>query len=124
MAGHVLGSLRYVLPVSLMALKFLEWWNASGFSKTLAQKSAAAHALPPPASAEPAAASRAAAVYARHSRLCGICGHHVTNPTALETGYVFCYVCAHRWIEKHACCPVTGASVLTTGPSALRRLRV
>ncbi|CAK7228002.1 ubiquitin-protein ligase peroxin 12 [Sporothrix curviconia] len=49
--GKVLGSLSMVLPASIFALKFLEWWHASDFAKQLSLKAAANLDLPPPLSA-------------------------------------------------------------------------
>ncbi|CAK7234407.1 ubiquitin-protein ligase peroxin 12 [Sporothrix bragantina] len=49
--GRVLGGLSMVLPASIFALKFLEWWHASDFAKQLSLKAAANLDLPPPLSA-------------------------------------------------------------------------
>ncbi|KAI1434543.1 Pex12 amino terminal region-domain-containing protein [Xylaria sp. CBS 124048] len=47
--GHkLLGSLSLLLPTSIFALKFLEWWYASDFAKQLSRKSAENPELPPP----------------------------------------------------------------------------
>ncbi|KAJ9644586.1 ubiquitin-protein ligase peroxin 12 [Coniosporium tulheliwenetii] len=52
MAGVVyprlLSSLRILLPTSIFALKFLEWWHASDFARQLSRKAAEALELPPP----------------------------------------------------------------------------
>ncbi|KAK4191968.1 Pex12 amino terminal region-domain-containing protein [Podospora australis] len=44
----LLTALSLVLPTSIFALKFLEWWYASDFAKQLSKKSAEALDLPPP----------------------------------------------------------------------------
>ncbi|KAK0742220.1 Pex12 amino terminal region-domain-containing protein [Apiosordaria backusii] len=44
----VLGSLSLVLPTSIFALKFLEWWYASDFAKQLSRKASESLQLPPP----------------------------------------------------------------------------
>ena len=44
----VLSSLSVLLPTSIFALKFLEWWYASDFAKQLTRKAAENLELPPP----------------------------------------------------------------------------
>ena len=44
----LLGSLSILLPTSIFALKFLEWWYASDFAKQLSRKAAENLELPPP----------------------------------------------------------------------------
>ena len=46
--GGLLSSTRFLLPTSVFALKFLEWWHASDFSKQLGRKAAENIELPPP----------------------------------------------------------------------------
>jgi peroxin-12 len=45
---HLLSSLKFLLPTSVFALKFLEWWHASDFSRQLSRKAAEGLELPPP----------------------------------------------------------------------------
>lgn len=45
---QILGSLRILLPTSIFALKFLEWWHASDFARQLSRKAAEGVELPPP----------------------------------------------------------------------------
>lgn len=45
---RILGSLSMALPMSIFALKFLEWWYASDFAKQLTRKAAENLELPPP----------------------------------------------------------------------------
>lgn len=45
---RLLSSLRILLPTSIFALKFLEWWHASDFARQLSRKSAVGLDLPPP----------------------------------------------------------------------------
>jgi peroxin-12 len=45
---RILGSLSVLLPTSIFALKFLEWWYASDFAKQLTRKAAENLELPPP----------------------------------------------------------------------------
>jgi peroxin-12 len=44
----LLSSLKILLPTSIFALKFLEWWHASDFSRQLSRKAAEGLELPPP----------------------------------------------------------------------------
>ena len=43
-----------------------------------------------------------------HPAQCPLCKKVCTNPTALSSsGYVFCYPCIYKYLNQHACCPVT-----------------
>jgi peroxin-12 len=46
--ARLLSSLKILLPTSIFALKFLEWWHASDFSTQLSRKAAEGLELPPP----------------------------------------------------------------------------
>jgi peroxin-12 len=48
MGQRALGSLKVLLPTSIFALKFLEWWHASDFARQLSRKAAEGIELPPP----------------------------------------------------------------------------
>jgi peroxin-12 len=48
MYPRLLSGLRILLPTSIFALKFLEWWHASDFSRQLSRKAAEGLELPPP----------------------------------------------------------------------------
>lgn len=145
----LMTSLRMLLPASIFALKFLEWWHASDFSRQLARKATEGFELPPPTirtlpsvnlgrsgddekgqlseksrsgdgddndrgdeEGTPSEPSRE--VISKSSGRfiltvpaptpetggnCPICGETIVNPTAAPTGYVYCYVCIHRWVE-------------------------
>ena len=45
---HLLSSLKILLPTSIFALKFLEWWHASDFARQLSKKATEGLDLPPP----------------------------------------------------------------------------
>ncbi|RMZ75359.1 hypothetical protein DV738_g5521, partial [Chaetothyriales sp. CBS 135597] len=45
---RLLSSLRLFLPASIFALKFLEWWHQSDFSRQLSRKATEGIELPPP----------------------------------------------------------------------------
>ena len=49
LAARTLGGLSVLLPTSIFALKFLEWWYASDFAKQLSRRAAESLELPPPA---------------------------------------------------------------------------
>ncbi|KAK8219364.1 ubiquitin-protein ligase peroxin 12 [Zalaria obscura] len=44
----IMGGLKVLLPTSIFALKFLEWWHASDFARQLGRKAAEGLELPPP----------------------------------------------------------------------------
>lgn len=48
MGSKILSSLSVLLPTSIFALKFLEWWYASDFAKQLSRRAAESLDLPPP----------------------------------------------------------------------------
>ena len=45
---RLLSSLKILLPTSIFALKFLEWWHASDFARQLSRKATEGLELPPP----------------------------------------------------------------------------
>ncbi|KAI5805012.1 Pex12 amino terminal region-domain-containing protein [Geopyxis carbonaria] len=153
----LLDSLKVLLPTSIFFLKFLEWWHASDFARQLSAKTAASIELPPPVSIKPpppppadrdeavfdddeedeamAAVRRKLVAIPADSGLCAICTREITNPTAVQTGYVFCYPCVFRWVadgaqgaveedeDRKGRCPVTGVRLLG-GTEGLRRLMI
>ena len=160
---RLLSSLKALLPTSIFALKFLEWWHASDFARQLSRKAAENLELPPPiisgslktrmldfstSEAEPRSAknlhpstntvslsssirpllsppssthnsptlnsSRTPPPISSLSHLpiltvpqptpptspyCPICLSTIENPTAAQTGYVFCYSCIFKWVD-------------------------
>ena len=125
---RLLSSLRLLLPTSIFALKFLEWWHQSDFSRQLSRKAAEGLELPPPvvsgaelAYKQPPEKNQTTAANTRAKRdpaissisylpiltvppppssdLCPICLHPIQNPAACQTGYVFDYKCIFQWIE-------------------------
>ncbi|KAL7273123.1 ubiquitin-protein ligase peroxin 12 [Rhizina undulata] len=139
---RLLDSLKVLLPTSIFFLKFLEWWHASDFARQLSAKTTASIELPPPAVIPPPIQGTEKTLerdgkklvkVPEDSRLCGICENELTNPTAVQTGYVFCYPCIFRWVKgdnedgevdtAKGCCPVTGVRLLG-GVEGLRRIMV
>ncbi|KAF9892455.1 ubiquitin-protein ligase peroxin 12 [Aspergillus nanangensis] len=152
---QLLTSLRYFLPASIFALKFLEWWHASDFSRQLARKATEVLDLPAPVAkgmVSPAERRRLADEKKQKKKLdkeagktdqqpdsprksalktsrkraqppvsatsylpiftvslppadsevasaCPVCLNPLTNPTACQTGYVYCYVCIFHWLN-------------------------
>jgi peroxin-12 len=126
--SRLLSSLKIMLPASIFALKFLEWWHASDFSRQLSRKAAEALELPPPVVSGMGLAVRPKTKQSErqsaniptkreppissttylpiftvpppsNSELCPICLHPITNPAATGTGYVFDYKCIFQWLE-------------------------
>ena len=139
----MLRSLKVLLPASIFALKFLEWWHASDFARQLARKATEALDLPAPvvsgmpapkqqpqpprADIEAQAQGTQEKISSRKSHnppisstsllpiftvpvpstpssdgdggSCPICLNAPNNPTACQTGYVFCYTCIFRWLR-------------------------
>ncbi|ANB12376.1 ubiquitin-protein ligase peroxin 12 [Sugiyamaella lignohabitans] len=106
-----LSGLSFALPTSMFLLKFLEWWNASDFARQLSKKTRGNGTedenLPVPDYPQARTGSG----------LCPLCSQPLTNPTAIETGTVFCYLCIYRHLESGNAqtggrCPVTGQRLL------------
>lgn len=144
----LLTSLRYFLPASIFALKFLEWWHASDFSRQLARKATEVLDLPAPVVSgltdpaerrkvgqeekdkkqaeekklagdlksalkparrqkHPISATSYLPIFTvplppadtSSANTCPVCMNTLVNPTACQTGYVFCYVCIFHWIN-------------------------
>ena len=141
---HLLGSLKLLLPASIFALKFLEWWHASDFSRQLARKATETLDLPAPVvsgmskigagkeapkpkqktattedekkpfkrSQPPISSTSYLPIFTvpiprsepdshdgGSQGTCPICLNPLVNPTACQTGYVFCYTCVFRWLN-------------------------
>src|SRR5205809_6258689 len=91
----ILDSLKVLLPTSIFFLKFLEWWYASDFARQLSSKAAGSlelgtpmHAAPPPTEEERKGADRKLLQLPSDSKVCPICLDDITNPAAVQTGYV------------------------------------
>jgi len=121
----LLSSLRILLPTSIFALKFLEWWHASDFARQLSRKASEGLELPPPiisglpdsfsveerakgkvvTTSPPISGTSLLPIFtvppaiSADSSLCPICGNQIVNATASPSGYVYCYTCIHRWVE-------------------------
>jgi len=141
---QVFSSLRFLLPASIFALKFLEWWHASNFSQQLARKATESLDLPAPTVSgmvdpstkmpsttirvtsstsqkrtadendvrrkqePPISSTSLLPIFtvplptvdpSKGNAPCPICLNPLVNPTACQTGYVFCYSCIFRWLN-------------------------
>lgn len=124
--ARLLSSLKILLPTSIFALKFLEWWHASDFARQLSRKATENLSLPPPIiSTSPPSQSNKNNNNNNHPlpssnptpppplsstthlpiltvppspNLCPICLLPPQTPTAAQTGHVFCYACIFKWV--------------------------
>ncbi|KAH8089169.1 Pex12 amino terminal region-domain-containing protein, partial [Filobasidium floriforme] len=135
---HALSNL---FPLTLLALKFSQWWYSPNSPRAShAEESSPGDRVrvPPPgmlrpaergissSSSEPSLPSTppefvdgSEASTERKKPLayghCPICEEPWSNPTALPTGYVGCYLCLYRFVEREGVCPVTGGDLAGMG---------
>ncbi|KAG0311856.1 ubiquitin-protein ligase peroxin 12 [Dissophora globulifera] len=98
-----LDFLKVLLPMSIFFFKFLEWWYQSDYYKKASTAGDTAE-VPPPERIKP---HPEGLPMPRAANICPICLKTITNPTALSSGYVYCYPCAYKQVEDHGRCPVT-----------------
>lgn len=106
----ITGTLSYALPTSMFLLKFLEWWSQSEFAHQLSKngRNSGDEDLPEP---------EKPAHVASEEGSCPLCSKTMENPTAIETGVVFCYRCIFDYLQDGdektgGHCPVTGQRLL------------
>lgn len=105
------------LVLLVFGFKVVEWWYTSAEERM--QGSMGPFPVPPP----PPAVPPRGGMYSlpKNDSICAICREKRVNPTMVpQSGYVFCYTCVFRHVEKHNTCPVTGLCHIET--SDLRRL--
>ncbi|KAI8984622.1 Pex12 amino terminal region-domain-containing protein [Mycotypha africana] len=105
--SKVIEFLKVLLPMSIFFFKFLEWWYSSEFSRSggLSQDEDSANAIPPPEQIKP---DPRGTKLPKSPNTCPLClSSPINNPTALPSGYVFCYTCVYHCVEEHGRCPVT-----------------
>ncbi|KAI9319269.1 Pex12 amino terminal region-domain-containing protein [Dichotomocladium elegans] len=107
--GKVIEFLKVLLPMSIFFYKFLEWWYSSEFARgrnasALGDDEQGA-LIPPPEKTKPDSRGTPVPNTPNTCPLCLVCP--INNPTALPSGYVFCYTCVYRYVEEHDRCPVT-----------------
>ncbi|KAG0227110.1 ubiquitin-protein ligase peroxin 12 [Actinomortierella wolfii] len=98
-----LDALKVILPMSIFFFKFLEWWYQSDYYRKASAAGESAE-VPPPEKIKP---NPEGIPMPRTPNTCPICLKTITNPTALSSGYVYCYPCAYKQVEEAGCCPVT-----------------
>ncbi|CAG8673615.1 3160_t:CDS:2, partial [Paraglomus occultum] len=96
----ILNLLKVVLPMSIFFYKFLEWWYSSDYAKRIAGDSTVN--VPPPEKIEPDPEGLS---IPDTPNTCPLCTDELKNPTALPSGYVFCYSCIYPYVEEHGKCP-------------------
>jgi len=101
----LLDSLRLLLPTAIFFIKFLEWWYSPGSPARSLSISPLGPAIPPPQMLPPHPAGITIDRMAYGH--CPLCKGPIHNATALPSGYVFCYRCAHDHVEQHSNCPIT-----------------
>ncbi|KAJ7122752.1 cyclin-dependent protein kinase inhibitor [Mycena epipterygia] len=101
----LLDSLRLLLPTAIFFVKFLEWWYSPGSPARSFSTSPLGPAVPPPRMLPPH--PQGIPFDAQSYGKCPICLDGIKNATALPSGYVYCYRCAHDHVEKHGKCPIT-----------------
>lgn len=104
-AGILLGSLKYTLPMAIFSLRFLEWLYSPSSPAQALMNTATSLPIPPPRMLlpHPKGIQVDQSIYGQ----CPICRDPISNATALPSGYVFCYRCAHTEAETNHRCPVT-----------------
>ncbi|CAO3649355.1 unnamed protein product [Cunninghamella blakesleeana] len=112
--GKFIEFLKVLLPMSIFFFKFLEWWYSSGFARSGANMKNYddeddENTIPPPEKTKPDPRGTKVPTTPNTCPLCS--SNPINNPTALPSGYVFCYTCAYRYVEEHGRCPVTWIKV-------------
>ncbi|CAG8823898.1 22266_t:CDS:2, partial [Racocetra persica] len=51
--------------------------------------------------------------------ICPLCVSQLMNPTAIPSGYVFCYTCIFHYVEEFNRCPIT---LIKIGTDELRKV--
>ncbi|EIW61287.1 ubiquitin-protein ligase peroxin 12 [Trametes versicolor FP-101664 SS1] len=101
----LLDSLKVLLPTAIFFIKFLEWWYSPSSPARSLSTSPLGPAVPPPRLLPPH--PQGVRVDDIEYGVCPLCREVLGNATGLPSGYVFCYGCAHEYVEEHGRCPVT-----------------
>ncbi|KAK9476435.1 Pex12 amino terminal region-domain-containing protein [Lipomyces japonicus] len=128
-------TLSSILPTAVLSLKILEWWHASDFSRQLSisnrrrqlevqshdpmNESDVKYALAPPIMPSSTSSDDDGdGDGGNTSNICQLCQSEIRDPTAIETGKVFCYSCIYSYISQTretvtaVRCPSTGRRLL------------
>ncbi|CAG8560328.1 8192_t:CDS:2 [Cetraspora pellucida] len=103
-----LDFLKILLPMLIFFFKFLEWWYSSEFSKRLSGGDGVDIQPPDIILPDPRGIP-----LPESSNICPLCVSQLTNPTAIPSGYVFCYTCIFHYVEEFNRCPVTLIKIRT-----------
>jgi len=101
----LLDSFKILLPTAIFFVKFLEWWYSPSSPARLVSRPSTGPPIPPPKLLKPH--SQGIAFDQTTYGICPLCRSPIANATALPSGYVYCYRCAHSYVEEHGKCPVT-----------------
>lgn len=115
---YAFEALKILLPTAIFFFKFLEWWYASDYSRSMGRGRGGGKdgkgnepALAPPKRLDPHPRGILGPDSEGKGRLktgyCPICREPLTNPTAFPSGWVAHYKCAHQEVKEHGRCPVT-----------------
>ncbi|MBW0483078.1 hypothetical protein O181_022793 [Austropuccinia psidii MF-1] len=109
-------SLKIVLPSSIFAFKFLEWWYSSSNTSRYRRSAFGSQEsqfppLKPPVPLRPQIEGvlddGAGSIKPIQKGHCPLCKLNLVNATALPSGWVYCYKCVHAYVLKFQQCPVT-----------------
>ncbi|KAG1351442.1 hypothetical protein G6F62_002976 [Rhizopus arrhizus] len=119
--SKVIEYLKVLLPMSIFFFKFLEWWYSSEFSRsnTFSQGENDENTVPPPEKIKP---HPNGTTVPNKPNTCPLClNNPINNPTAMPSGYVFCYTCVYHYLQENGRCPVTWIRV-SKDPKNLTKL--
>ncbi|KAJ3291732.1 ubiquitin-protein ligase peroxin 12 [Rhizoclosmatium sp. JEL0117] len=108
-------STSYLVPASIFLFRFSEWWYQNQFDSLARTQEPIP---PPPPSIEP---HPDGTPLPEDASFCPLCVSELKNPSMLSSGYVFCYPCIYRYVERHRECPVTKIPVFGGG-ACVRKL--
>jgi peroxin-12 len=121
---RLLGSLQFLLPTSIFALKFLEWWHASDFARQLSRKAAEGLELPPPIVSgllgkKTATKAINASEKEKSATTKSIPGSTKSSPPISSTSLLPIFTVPAPTPETSASCPVCGGEIVnaTAAPS-------
>ncbi|WAQ87381.1 hypothetical protein PtA15_8A285 [Puccinia triticina] len=109
-------SLKVLLPGSIFFFKFLEWWYSSSdtsrYRPSLSDSDGTQFPpIQPPAALKPQAKGILGDGKALTKPIakghCPLCRTKLANPTAVPSGWVYCYKCIHPYVVEFQRCPVT-----------------
>ncbi|KAI8337687.1 Pex12 amino terminal region-domain-containing protein [Chlamydoabsidia padenii] len=111
--GKFVEFLKVLLPMSIFFFKFLEWWYSSEFARGNGTgnygEEDTENTVPPPEKTKP---DPRGTKLPSSPNTCPLClTNPINNPTALPSGFVFCYTCAYRYVEEQGRCPVSWIKV-------------